>query len=73
MYDIDRIREERILKSFTIGRKLKAKENTDRRINTEIENMGNRLELILNLVQGLWVRKPKVVRKSKIEPGKCSN
>lgn len=37
-YDIFRVKENRMLQSFTIGRKIIQKENTDRKINTEIEN-----------------------------------
>ncbi|CAI2385189.1 unnamed protein product [Moneuplotes crassus] len=37
-YDIERIKQERVLHSFTIGRKIRRAENTDRKINQEIEN-----------------------------------
>ena len=48
-YDIFRVKENRMLQSFTIGRKIIQKENTDRKINTEIENT----------VLGVCMRKPK--------------
>jgi len=43
------------MKSFTLGRKIVAKENTDRKINTEIENS----------VMGICMRKPKGEPKTK--------
>ena len=40
-YDINRIREQRVFHSFSIGRKIKPNENTDETINTQIENTIN--------------------------------
>jgi hypothetical protein len=40
-YDITQIKHQRMLHSFTIGRKLIYKENTDNKINNEIENSIN--------------------------------
>ena len=37
-YDITQIKYQRMLNSFTIGRKLIPRENTDDKINMEIEN-----------------------------------
>jgi hypothetical protein len=48
-YDIHRVKEERMYQSFRIGRKIHHKENTDGKINTEIENA----------VLGVCMRKPK--------------
>ncbi|CAI2387419.1 unnamed protein product [Moneuplotes crassus] len=48
-YDIEKIKFERALQSFTTGRKIRRHENTDKKINTEIENS----------IQGLCFRKPK--------------
>ena len=42
-YDISRIKEERVVQSFSIGRKIRNEENTDKRINKEIENELNGL------------------------------
>ncbi|CAI2386650.1 unnamed protein product [Moneuplotes crassus] len=36
-YDINKIREHRIMNSFTVGRKISAKENSDNRINSAID------------------------------------
>ena len=38
-YDIEKIREQRVLQSFTFGRKLRYSENWDDRINKAIESM----------------------------------
>ena len=45
-YDIDRIREQRVFHSFSIGRKIIPQENTDETINTQIENTINQINLI---------------------------
>ena len=37
-YDISQVRHERVLKCFTIGRRISQSEHTDDKINTEIEN-----------------------------------
>ena len=37
-YDLQKIREQRIIQSFTVGRQLKYQENSDKRISKEIEN-----------------------------------
>ena len=56
-YDIDRIRQERALISFTILRRIIPEENTDAKINTEIENS----------INGVWKRTPsKLGRRMKI-------
>jgi len=57
-YDIEKIRQQRVLESFRIGRQIKVKENTDRRINSEIEST----------VLGLCKRKP-ALRKGSIFEG----
>lgn len=48
-YDIEKIKFERALQSFTTGRKIRRHENTDKKINMEIENS----------IQGVCFRKPK--------------
>lgn len=48
-YDINKIREHRVLHSFTRGRRIVQKENRDSKINKEIENM----------INGVCLRTPK--------------
>lgn len=48
-YDISQIRHERVLKCFTMGRRISLSEHTDDKINTEIENN----------INGVWFRRLK--------------
>ncbi|CAI2363462.1 unnamed protein product [Moneuplotes crassus] len=59
-YDIERVKHERVLQSFAIGRKIIPRENTDRKINMEIQNS----------VMGVCMRKPKTENKNKTKANK---
>ncbi|CAI2363882.1 unnamed protein product [Moneuplotes crassus] len=54
-YDVERVKQDRVMQSFTIGRKIIPKENTDRKINMEIHNS----------IMGVCMRKPKADNKNK--------